>query len=327
MAGRSSRTPQPARIELAPLVLIKGQEGLLIDRAIAELRRQALESDPQVERTELSAAHYQSGDLAVLTSPSLFGEARLITIHDLETAPPALIDEMLAYLDAPEADVWILLIHPGGNAAGKKLTDAIAKAGYPVIPAAKITKEWEKLDLIKTQVRRANRRMEAPAMQAVVDALGDDLRAMMAAVDQLLADVEGNISVADVRRYYAGRIEAKGFDVADAVVSGDTAKALTLLRHALATGIAGPAIVGAIAMKIRVLAKVSGAPNASAAQLRMADWQLRNARKDLSGWSDRTLGRAIETLAIADEETKGASRDADYAMEKAVITICSLRRR
>ena len=74
----------PVSPTLAPLVLIKGSESLLADRALSELRRQAHEVDPALERTDLSAGTYQAGQLDVLTSPSLFGESRMIIIPDLE---------------------------------------------------------------------------------------------------------------------------------------------------------------------------------------------------------------------------------------------------
>ena len=70
----------------------------------------------------------------------------------------------------------------------------------------------------------------------MVDALGNDLSALAAAVAQLLSDVQGTITHDAVRRYYSGRVEATSFEVADAIVGGRSAQALTLVRHAYATG-------------------------------------------------------------------------------------------
>ena len=41
VAARGSRPAAPAQITLAPIVLIKGPEGLLVDRALDRLRRAA----------------------------------------------------------------------------------------------------------------------------------------------------------------------------------------------------------------------------------------------------------------------------------------------
>ena len=162
-------------------------------------------------------------------------------------------------------------------------------------------------------------------MRALVDALGSDPRAMAGALAQLLSDVPGRVTVEDVHRYQAGRVEASGYDVADAAVAGQAAKALTLTRHAFVTGVAPQLLVAALAMKFRAMAKASIGGNAAA--LKMAPWQIDRARRDLRGWSDRSLAGAFEAIATADEETKGASRDPQRAVEKAVITICRLRGR
>ena len=318
MAARGSRPTPPAQITLAPIVLIKGPEGLLVDRALDQLRALAHEADPNLERTDINAATYQAGQLDVIASPSLFGESRMVIIRDLETMSDALANDLIAYSASPAPDVWMFLAHPGGNARGKKVIDTITKAKWPVIPAEPLKNDRDKLALIASDVRAARRQMDTEAQQALVDALGNDPRAMAGALAQLLSDVSG-------RRYQAGRVEATGYDVADAAVAGNSAKALTLARHAFATGIAPQLLVTALAMKFRAMAKVSIGGSASA--LKMAPWQVDRARRELRGWSDASLAGAFGAIATADAETKGASRDPQRAIEKALITICRLHGR
>ena len=320
MAARGSRPAAPAQITLAPIVLIKGPEGLLVDRALDRLRALAYQADPNLERTDINAATYQAGQIDVIASPSLFGESRMVIIRDLETMSDALAADLIAYAAAPAPDVWLFLAHPGGNARGKKVTDAIAKAKWPVIPADPLKNDRDKLALIASDVRAARRQMDTEAQQALVDALGNDPRAMAGALSQLLSDVSGRITLEDVRRY-----QATGYDVADAAVAGNSAKALTLARHAFATGIAPQVLVAALAMKFRAMAKVSIGGAASA--LKMAPWQVDRARRELRGWSDASLAGAFGAIATADAETKGASRDPQRAIEKAIITICRLHGR
>ena len=325
VAARGGRGATPTQVALAPIVLIKGSEGLLVDRALDQLRFLAHQADPNLERTDIVAATYQAGQIDVIASPSLFGESRMVIIRDLETMSDALAADLIAYASAPAPDVWLFLAHPGGNARGKKVIDAIAKAKWPVIPAEPLKNDREKLALIASDVRSARRQMDNEAMQALVDALGNDPRAMAGALAQLLSDVSGRITLEDVRRYQAGRVEATGYDVADAAVAGQSAKALTLTRHAFATGIAPQVLVAALAMKFRAMAKVSIGGGASS--LKMAPWQVDRARRELRGWSDNSLAAAFGAIATADAETKGESRDPQRAIEKAIITICRLRGR
>lgn len=307
---------------LAPVVLIRSGEAVLADRAQAELLRQARRSDPQVEITNLDAATYEAGHLQVVTSPSLFGEARLVLVRELELLNDALLTDLLAYLAAPADDVWVVLRHNGGL-RGKKLLDAAQKQAV-VVACEAVKNAKDKAAFVRADVAAAKRKMDPEAVGALVDALGSDLRELAAATSQLLADTAPTrpVSLADVQRYYAGRIEATGFSVADAAVAGRRAQALKLLRHALATGTDPVPLVAALAMKVRALAKVSAGPGRSAKELGMAPWQIDKARRELSAWTQAGLATAIRACAAADAEVKGASRDPVFAVERAVLRIC-----
>ena len=99
--------------------------------------------------------------------------------------------------------------------------------------------------------------MPADAGGALVDQRGTYVDALVGATAQLLAGGAGTIDEAAVRTYYAGRIQASGFDIADAAVAGNGGKAVALARHALASGVAPVPIVAALAYKLRTLALVA----------------------------------------------------------------------
>ena len=190
-------------------MLLRGSESVLVQRAQDRLLAQARAKDPNVEVSRLEAAGYDKGQLAGLVSPSLFGEPRLIIINDLEHATDALIEDLLNYLQAPEEDVNLVLRHASGN-RGKKLLDAIAKAGMPVVECAQIKSARDKSSLVIGDVRRAKRQIDPDAVEALVEALGSDLTDLLGAVKQLLADTSGTITLTQVNIYYGGRIEASG---------------------------------------------------------------------------------------------------------------------
>lgn len=331
-ARRGSRSapagPAWDEVALAPIVLIRAGEEVIADRAVARLVALARQKDPATRVTALEAASYEPHRLDTLVSPSLFGEPRLILVPALEQMNDALLTDLLAYTGAAEPDVVVLLRHNGGR-RGKRLLDAIAASPYPVVTIAAVKSPRDKAALVSADVRRAGRRMESDAVGALVDALGSDLRELLSAVDQLVADTRGTITVQDVNTYYAGRFEATGFTVADAAAAGDVARAITALRHALATGTEPVPIVAALAMKIRQLARVAamaGRGGVTAGDLGMAPWQVDRARRELSGWSDDALAAAIVAVARADAEVKGEARDPVHAVERAVLTICRARR-
>jgi DNA polymerase III subunit delta len=326
-AGRAATRPPLAwdEVELAPIVLVTGAERLLAERAVAGAVALAKERDPDVEVTRLEGAAYTGGTLGVVTSPSLFGEARVVVVEGVEQATDALVADALAYVEAPADDVVLVLWHGGGQ-RGKKLLDAVRAAGAPVVVCEPIKKDADKVAFATAELRRADRRADAAGIRALVEAVGADLRELAAACAQLVADTDGVIRADAVARYYGGRIEATGFRVADAALAGDTGQAVALLRHALATGADPVPLVAALAAKLRVLAKVAatrGRGTGAMRDLGLAPWQLDRARKDLARWTPEALASAITAVAQADAEVKGAGRDPVFAVERAVLRVAS----
>ncbi len=121
-------------------------------------------------------------------------------------------------------------------------------------------------------------------------------------------------------------METTAFAVADTAIQGRYGEALITLRHALASGADPVPLVAAVASKLRTMARVAGSREPSralASRLGMKDWQVDRARRDLSGWNERTLGMAIQATARADAEVKGASRDPVFALERMITVIAT----
>jgi DNA polymerase-3 subunit delta len=55
-------------------------------------------------------------------------------------------------------------------------------------------------------------------------------------------------------------------------------------------------------------------------------WKLRSMRVQLRGWDAQGLARAIQHVALADAEVKGAAEDAGYALERCLLAIADCRR-
>ena len=314
-------------VEPAPVVLITGPEQLLAERATRAIREKLASADPSLEVNDIDAAAYAPGELLTLASPSLFAEPRLIRVSQVEKMTDAFLDEALAYLAAPADDTVLVLRHAGG-VRGKKLLDAIraGTGGGVEVVCAELKREGDKIDFASAEFRAAGRKASPGAVRALVAAFTDDLAELAAACRQLISDTDGDITEQVVDRYYAGRAEVTAFAVADAAIAGRPGEALGLLRHALASGSDPVPMVAAFAMKIRTMAKLAGARGSSndlARRFGLQGWQVDRARRDLQGWTDEGLARAIEALADADAQVKGAGRDPDYALERMVGVIAS----
>ncbi|MDM7853795.1 DNA polymerase III subunit delta [Cellulomonas sp. MW4] len=310
---------------LAPVVLVLGGEDLLAERAIDRLVAQARAAQPDVDVVRLDAGEYVAGELGVATSPSLFAEDKLVVVAGVERCTDDFLQDALAYLGSPAPGVDVVLRHAGGQ-RGKRLLDAAKAASVPAVACDPITTDGDKSAFVTAELRRAGRRADAQAVRALVDAVGSDLRELAAACSQLVADSAGLIGVEIVERYYGGRIEATGFRVADAAVAGEAGQAVSLLRHAIGTGLDPVPIVAALALKLRTLAKVAavrGRGAGAARELGLAPWQVDRATSELRRWTPEGLATAIGAVAQADAEVKGEGRDPVFAVERAVLAVAS----
>lgn len=311
----------------APVVLVAGAEDVLAERAISMLRDFLRAEDPALEVSDLEADAYRRGELLTLASPSLFGEPRLIRVSGVEKASDDFLLDALDYLEQTAESTTLVLRHRNGQ-RGKKLLDAIraGTGGGIEIVCAELKKDAEKQDFAATEFRAAGRKVAPGALRALVGAFSDDLAELSAACRQLMADAPGDIDEKLVAKYYGGRVETTAFTVADAAIAGRHGEALIALRHALDSGADPVPIVAAFAMKVRTMAKVSGARGGGAqlaSSLGMAPWQVDRARRDLAGWDDAGLARTIEALATTDAAVKGAERDPVFALERLVGIIAS----
>ncbi|MGL5828270.1 MAG: DNA polymerase III subunit delta [Angustibacter sp.] len=334
MADRSPPPARPAAPE--PLHLILGPEELLAERVVSKIVAAARAIAPETELVNVPADQYRTGDLAVHTSPSLFGQANVVVVQGIESASDDFITEAKAFLSRPVTDVTLVLRHSSGT-RGKAVLDAAKKAGAQTHECRKISSDGEKNSFVQSEFRSADRKIHPMAAAALVEALGQDLRELANACRQLMADTaaeSGAGQVVDldlVQRYYGGRVEATGFAVADAALAGRTQEALGLVRHALSSGVDPVPLVAVLAMGLRSLAKASG--GGSASDLGMAPWQLDKARKQLRGWTPRGLELAFAAVVAADHGVKGGvsaagrrSGDPIYAVERAILRIGEARR-
>jgi DNA polymerase-3 subunit delta len=308
--------------------LLLGSEGALADRALVKLLAELKEDSAEI--TSLSAAEVMIGDIADGLAPSLFSERRALVIKDLQDLPEDSKDEITRYLDQPDPTMTVVFLHKGG-VKGKALLDAIKKVKPEIIACDAIKKEADKESFVRDLFLDSGRKATPGAIKALVGALGNELRELQSAVSQIALDAPaGVIDEALIDKFHQGRIETTGFDVADATIDGNLPVALITLRSALETGTDPVMVTSAIASSLRSLAKVSGTNKGSksfelAGQLGMAPWQIDKARRQLQSWTPRGIAAAVEAIAKADADVKGASSDPIFALEKALQTIATAR--
>ena len=308
------------------MLLIHGGESVLADRALAE----ALALRADFERTVLDGAGLEIGRYGEAVAPSLFAEKRVLVLKDLQEVTSEVQEEIESLFDQLDPNLHLIFIHKGG-VKGKGLLEKIKKRKPEIITCEPMKKAADKEEFVREEFARHGRKISSSAITALVDATGSDTRELAAACSQIAFDTNAGkdvIDEEDIAKYYQGKIEATGFDVADATLAGNPTAALIALRNALDSGTDPVMIVSALTSSIRTLAKVSGAPrNANAFQLAgslgLAPWQIDKARRQLSKWSPALIAFSVQELSKADVAIKGAEADPLYALERSVVSIAT----
>jgi DNA polymerase-3 subunit delta len=311
-------------VALTPVVLIHGSETALSDRALNE----ALSLRKDFERTSLDGSELELGRFSEVIAPSLFSERRVVVIRDLQDVISEVGEEILASFEAIDTNTHLIFLHRGG-VKGKGLVEKIKKQKSEYIACEPLKKQSEKEGFVREEFARHGRKISPAAVVALVNAIGSDTRELAAACSQIAFDTnagKAQIDEGDIANYYQGRVEATGFDVADAVVAGDVKGTLITLRQALDTGTDPVMIISAVANSVRAIAKVSDVPrNAKsfelAGSLGLAPWQIDKARRQLTRWRPGMITFAINELARADYGVKGGEADPIYALERALVAI------
>ena len=313
---------------LAPILLVLGDEELLATRAVTEAVAKARSIEPEVDVREYQASQLTVGEIAEMLSPSLFGGRRLLILRSGQDARKDLVAALLAYAKNPDPDVQLLVLHLGG-AKGKAFADGLRAAGATVVPAAKLKGHRDRVAFVRDEIRRAGGKCTDDAAEALIAAVGNDLRELAAACSQLIADTDWRISADTVSRYYRGRVEVTGFTVADATMVGDVPAALEALRWALHVGVDPVPIADALADGVRTVARVAsagrGSPYQLASSLGMPAWKIERAQRQGRGWTPEGLVRAMQVAAECNAAVKGGSDDRAYALERAVFSVAAAR--
>jgi len=312
------------KVTPSPIVLAFGAEDYLVNRTIRSVRDQLKILNPELEVREIEASDYSSGQLIDLTSPSLFAEPKLLIIRSVERCTDDLITDAIAYIESPSADATVIFAHSAATVRGKKMLDAMRQnSKVSEVLCAKLKGETERANFVTAEFTAANRQISHAAVRALLDAFNENLAELSAACLQLSQDSATNITEELVDAYYGGRVETTAWKISDAALAGRPAEALSLLRHALTSGLDPVPIVATLSKAVRELAKLFGNRTATAVSLGVDPWKLEKIRKNLAGWSEDGLANVVNAIAEADAAAKGANRDPNFVLERLLLLIAA----
>ncbi|WP_199255551.1 DNA polymerase III subunit delta [Mycolicibacterium mengxianglii] len=310
------------------LHLVLGEEELLVERAVTAVLNQAraLAGTTDVPVNRMRAGEVSTSELAELLSPSLFADERVVVLDAAgEAGKDAAAMIASAAGELPEGTM-LVVVHSGGGRA-KALAGQLKDLGAEVHLCAKISKASERADFVRAEFRALKIKVSEDTVTALIDAVGSDARELASACSQLVADTDGRVDPAAVRRYHSGKAEVKGFDIADKAVAGDVEGAAEALRWAMMSGEPRVVLADALAEAVHTIARVaplSGDPYRLASEVGLPPWRIQKAQKQSRRWSRDGVATAIRLVAALNADVKGAAADPDYALEAAVRQVAEI---
>lgn len=315
---------------LGQVFLVTGPEEFVNERQVAEIRATVHSLDPESEHGTVAGDSLTAASLEELSAPSLFSSTRLVVVTEADEIDDGLHQHLLDYAGAPDPDVCLVLVHPGGP-KGSGLLSKLRKLPAVTEHKADKIRAGGHVDFVGTEARRHGQQIDREAAEFLVQAIGNDLRGLASAIDQLCHDFPGTpLEHSLVRQYFSGRAEVKGFDIADKALDGHLADALAELRWALNLGVDGPAITGPFAFKVRQLARLLGSPPGMrdadlAREVGVPPFAVKRLRAQLRAWEPAGMAAAVQAVATADAAVKGRAEATDYELERMIFRIVGAR--
>ncbi len=319
---------------IMPVTLVVGGDAYLNNLNARTLREKIQKNAPDAEIIELDASSADKYAFDEAVGPSLFGDGTIVIIDDLQSADESLVEALEKFCQQAQNNEnnfdesslsWVIARHEGGL-KGKSIVTRLTKAGAQTITVPDLKKDDAKLNFVMSIFDRHNRSVEPQAAQRLVAVLGGKTGELAALCSQLCFDYDDNpITLNIVDQYLIADPQVTGFFVADKAVTGHLGSAVLSARTAVAQGVDPIALIGALASKVRLIALAMAVRNGtiSSAEAKANPWAMKMAMRQLAGWSSAGVSKSLQALAWADEQCKGGSSDANYALEKCIMIISS----
>jgi DNA polymerase-3 subunit delta len=305
----------------APVTLLWGEDAFL-------LREAGLAAFEGRHPTEVDAGEWQGGELQDLATPSLFGEPRGLMINDARSLSKDATAELAAYLEAPAPEApLVICCQVAERGKPPAALDKLVKAVGTVRQVAIARKELEPWVVKRAQAAGVD--LSIPSARALVETLGEEPGALVAAVQQLAGAYAGQkVTPALVAQQFRGLGEQKVWDLCDRAFGKDLAGAIRSLRS-LEEGRDDPLkVLGGVSSRLRDLIRVRALPDrlppaqvAKAAGLRF-DWQARRYQQQARNFSMAQLLSLHERITEADRALKSGSTG-DIVMPTLITAIAA----
>jgi len=315
-----------------PAYLVQGDDEVKIDAWRERVHdRAAAEQDATLE---VFGADTPADEVATaLSSMTLSIGRRWILVEGVERWKDRDVAVIVPTLDGMPPDTVVVLVAADkvdpkkGRPAPGKLVKAVEKCGGEV-KTFKAPKSSEYARWTAGQAQRVGLEMSLEAAQVLVDRVGEDdkrhlhERRLMRELEKIAiyAPAAGRVDVDTVEELTASDAEARTYELADALVDGDHARAIALAEDLRDRGADIMYVLFALLRKVRetrqawAVLEEGGSTQEVAASLRIPPWKARMIVPQAQRADGPRLERLASALAGLDYSVRGGA-NVDAATE------------
>lgn len=265
-------------------------------------------------------------------TPPFLAERRVVVAREVGRFLTEELAPLLAWLADP-LPTTALILTGGGGQVSAKLVNAVRKVGQVVDAGAgtgKARGQW-----LAGRLKQAPVRLDARAADLLGRHLGEDVGRLTTLLDALTAAYgEGaRVGEEEVEPFLGQAGGVAPWELTDALDRGDTPAALAQLRRMLEGGDRHPlAVMASLHRHYAAMLRLDGSgvadEQAAAAILHMGPYPAKKAMLQARRLGSAGVARAVELLAIADLDLRGATGAPDaVVLDVLVARLSRLRPR
>jgi DNA polymerase-3 subunit delta len=323
-------TKRASKGSLDPVYVLVGTERLLIERVVDAVRKVVDSMGVSGFNVEvfdgkgLDAARVIS---AARTIP-MMADTRLVLLRHVDAMTPTEQTNLAEYLDDP-SDSTCFLATATKLDGRAKLAKAAKKKGYLI--EAKPLRGRELREFIRAEATAREHTIAPQAIEALLDAVGDDLAAIDDAMERLSLFVGAGQRIdAEAVMMCVTRIRVESiWSLVDAIGLKDRRKGITAAQSLLDDREPPLRLLAMVARQLRIVARMREAlseglrPQEAAKRAGAPPFKTGDLTESARRFTADSLGRAFTLIAETDRALKGSKRPPDVILQDAVLELCA----
>jgi DNA polymerase-3 subunit delta len=310
--------------------VLVGTERLLIERAVDAVRKAVDSMGAPGFNVEvfdgkgLEAARVIS---AARTLP-MMADMRFVLLRHVDAMTPTEQTNLVGYLDDPSDSTCFLLTATKLDGRGK-LANAAKKRGYLI--DAKPLRGRELREFIRAEATAREHKIAPPAIEALLDAVGDDLAAIDDAIERLSLFVGAGQRIdAEAVTTCVTRIRVESiWSLVDAIGLKDRRKGIAAAQSLLDDREPPLRLLAMVSRQLRIVARMREAlseglrPQEAAKRAGAPPFKAGDLTESARRFTAESLGEAFTLIAETDRALKGSKRPPDVILQDAVLALCA----